>query len=245
MKIATRWTVLVLSVVGIVFLARLSSINRRLADQIAQLEAELGQMPIDDVDRVHVTEIATPAVPPEIAAHVNRVWQFRCYLPPGYDFARHSGEGQVTEEGVYQNGSSGSGWSSPQSEATHTLFSISFQRKGDRYEVFYSIGGSSGTTSSASFDPTKIDGGLVVQKLVSSETGPRSFDQETILPILKIFDPATAEEKEIGGQKMTTYSGVLFVLCPKSRESRFDQLKRGITPSDFDPKEIARGVGNE
>jgi len=62
---------------------------------------------------------------------------------------------------------------------------------------------------------------------------------------LKIFDSTTAEDKEVAGQTLTTYAGGFFVLCPKSRQSRFAQLIQGKTPSDFDPGEIASEAGNE
>ncbi len=245
MKIVIRLFLLLASLAGLIALVRLSSDNHQLSDQIGQLEAELGRMSIDDADRVYLVEIDTPDVPPEVALHLKSVWQFRCYLPPGYDIMRFSGGGRVAKEGSYLAGGTGSGWSSPQPEAVHKLLTVSFQRKDDRWEAFYSFGGSSGTSSWGPFNPDRLDEALVVQKLVSSEQGPRSFDQDTILPLLKIYDPATAEDKEVGGKTITTYAGGLFALCPKSRASQFNQLLRGETPPDFDPSWIATEATDE
>lgn len=245
MKSVVRILVLMTFLAGIIFLVRLSIDNRQLAVQLDKLESEVGRMRIGDANRVHLVEIEKPYVPPEVAPHVERVWQFRCYLPPGYDFARHSGGGLVTEKGFYFQGSSGSNWSSPQAESTHELLTVSFQRKDGQLVAFYSFGGSSGTTSWGRFNPDRIDEGLVIQKLVSSKQGPRSFDQTTILPLLKIYDPATAQENKVAGQTTTTYSGGRFVLYPKSRESEFRQLVRGEIPTDFDPKSIATVINDE
>lgn len=245
MKIVIRLSILLASLAGIIGLVRLSSDNRQLSDQIDQLEAELGRMSIDDADRVYLVEIDTPDVPPEVASHLERVWQFRCYLPAGYDVMRFSGGGRVAKEGSYLDGGSSSSWGSPQPEATHKLLTVSFQRKDNRWEAFYSLGGSSGTSSWGLFNPEHLDEALVVQKLVSSEQGPRSFDQDTILPLLKIFDSTTAEDKEVAGKTFTTYAGGLFVLCPTSRRSQFNQLLQGKTPIDFDPSWMATEAGDE
>ena len=242
MKIAIRLFILLASLVGIIALVQLSSDNRRLSDQINQLEAELGRMSIDDGDRVHLVEIDKPHVPPEVASHVQRVWQFRCYLPPAYDVMRFSGGGRVAKDGCYLAGSSSSGWSSPQPAAVHKLLTVSFQRKETGWQVFFSFDGSSGTSSWATLNPVRFDETLVVQQLVSSEQGPRSFDQDTILPLLKIFDPNTAEEREVAGKTLTTYAGGLIVLCPKLREPQFRKLLQGETPIGFDPSWIASEV---
>ncbi len=230
---------------GVVMLFRFTRENDRLSEEILQLEAELGRMPIDDASRIHLVEIETPEVPPEVASHLLRVWQFRCYIPPGYDFARMSGGGRVAENGIYHDGSFSSSFSSPRSEATHELFTISFQERDGRLIVFDSFGGSAGTTSWNEFNPDQLDESLVVQKLVAKNQGPRSFDQDTILPVLKVFDPNTAEEKEVAGTTFTTFAGGLFVIFPKSRQAEFDQLIKGETPNDFDPSWIASEVNDE
>ena len=245
MKLVVRLLTILLLLAGGIVLIRLSIDNRELGAQIDQLQAELGRMPIGDSDRVHLVEIETPDVPPEVASHIERVWQFRCYLPPNYDFMRFSGGGRVAKEGVYHAGGFGSGWGSPQSEAIHELLTVSFQKKDNRLEVFNAFGGSSGTSSWGGFAPDRMDDTVVVQKIVSSEQGPRSFDQDTILPVLKIYDPSSTEDKEVAGKTMTTYAGGMFMLCPKSRESEFNQLRRGETPVGFDPSWIATEASYE
>lgn len=245
MKLVVRLFTILFVIAGSIVLIRLSIDNRELGNRIDQLEAELGRMSIDDSDRVHLVEIETPNVPPEVASHIERVWQFRCYLPPGYDVIRFSGGGRVAREGVYLAGGSSSGWGSPQPEGTHQLLTVSFQKKDNRLEVFNTFGGSSGTSSWGRWNPDRFDDTLVVQKIVSSEQGPRSFEQDTILPILRIYDQSSAEDKEVAGKTMTTYAGGLFVLCPKSRESEFSQLRLGKTPTEFDPSWIAPVASDE
>lgn len=246
MTIVIRLLLLFVSLAGIIALVRLSSDNRQLSDQIGQLEAELGRMSIDDADRVYLVEIDTPNVPPEVASHLQRVWQFRCYFPPGYDVTRFSGGGRVAKEGVYQAGGFGSGGGGmPQLEATHKLMTVSFQRKDNGWQAFYSDGESSSTCPWEPFNPERFDEAFVVQKLVSSEQGPRSFDQNTILPLLKIYEPSTADDTEVDGKTITTYAGGLIVLCPKSRKSQFNQLREGKMPIDFDPSWIATEAGDE
>ncbi|PHQ32102.1 hypothetical protein [Rhodopirellula bahusiensis] len=245
MKHALRLLLILALILGGSVLIRLTRENGRLAKEIAQLEAELGRMSIDDADRIYLVEIETPQVPPEVASHVDRVWQFRCYIPPGYDFMRMSGGGRVAENGIYHSGSFGSSGGSPNPEATHELLTISFQKKDNRLVVFDCFGGSAGTTSWHRFNHEQFDDSLVVQKLAASNQRPRSFDQDTILPLLKTYDPSTAEKKEVAGKKFTTYAGGLFVLFPKTRESEFNQLRKGETPSDFDPSRVASEVSDE
>jgi hypothetical protein len=245
MKLVVRLVAIILFVAGGVVLTRLSLDNHELEEEIARLEAELGRMPIDDSDRVYLVEIEAPDVPPEVALHLERVWQFRCYLPPGYDVIRFIGDGRVAKEGLYLDGGFSSGWGSPRLEAIHQMVTVSLQKKDDRLEAFHTFGGSSGTSTWGRFDPNHVDESLVVQKIVSSEQGPRSFEQDTILPLLRIYDPSSAEDKEVAGKAITTYAGALFVLCPKSRQGAFDRLQRGEMPDEFDPGWIARGVVDE
>ncbi|MEZ6115798.1 MAG: hypothetical protein R3C28_04395 [Pirellulaceae bacterium] len=245
MNILVRlFTLLFLLVASIVFI-RLSIDNRDLRSQIDQLEAELGRMPINNEDRVYFAEIESPNVPPEVASHIERIWQFRCYFPPGYDVIRINGGGRIAKEGVYHSGGSSSGWNSPRQEATHKLFTVSIQRKANQWQAFYSVDGSSGTTSWSSFDADHFDAALVIEKIVSSKQGPRSFDQNTILPLLRIYDPRSAEDKEVAGKTMATYVGGLFVLCPKTLESEFGQLSRGETPTGFESDRIATVASDE
>ena len=99
--------------------------------------------------------------------------------------------------------------------------------------MFYAYGGSSGTSGWGRLTPDQINDSLVVQKIVSSEQGPRSFDQDTILPLLKIYVPSSAKDENVSGTNITTYDGGMIVLCPKSVASAFDQLRRGETPDEF------------
>ena len=244
MKYAMRLITLLLFLAGCIILMHLSNENSRLVAEVNQLEAELGRMSVEDADRVYVVEIEAPDVPPEIASHIERVWQFRCYLPPGYDFMQMNGGGRVTQQGVYISGGFSSSWGSPNREALHKLLTVSFQNKSDSLQVFYSFCGTGGTTSWSSFIPDRFDA-LIIQKLVRSDQGPRSFGQDTILPLLKIYDPITAEDMEVAGKTITTYAGGLIVLCPKTRESVLNQLRGGETPSEFDPFWLATEVGDE
>jgi hypothetical protein len=244
MKYVLRLFTFLLFLAGCIGLLKLSTENGRLSIDVNRLEAELGRMSIDNVDRVHLVEVETPDVPPEVASQVERVWQFRCYLPAGYDFMQLSGSGRVTKDGLYQNGGYSSSYGTPKLEATHQLLTVSLQKKSDRLQVHLSLGGSSGTTSWSGLSTDRFDA-LVVQQLVSSDQGPRSFNQDTILPLLKIFDPSTAEDKEVAGNTLTTYAGGLIVLCPKSRENILNQLLRGETPNEFEPGWLATEVGDE
>ncbi len=86
---------------------------------------------------------------------------------------------------------------------------------------------------------------MIVQQLVKSEKGSRSFKPDTILPLLKIFDSATAKDRFVAGQTIATVTGGQFVLCPKSRETDFRQLIKGQTPVGFDADSIAKAVSDE
>ena len=100
------FTTLLLLAGGIVFVVQ-SIENRQLQSELNQLEAELGRMPIKDEDRVHIVEIASPDIPPEVAVHLRRVWQFRCNLPAGHSVQRFTGNGRITKDGLYLFGSCG------------------------------------------------------------------------------------------------------------------------------------------
>lgn len=244
MKTAMRLLVILVFLAGCVYLVYQSAENKRLAAQVQRLEAELGKMSIQDPDQVHIVEIEAPDVPPEVAPYVERVWQFRCYLPPGYDFITMSGGGRVSKEGLYQSGGYSSSWGTPQTTAVHDLLTVSLQKKNKSVQAFYSFAGSSATTSWDALNPDRLDT-LVAEKLVSSDQGPRSFDQDTILPLLKIYDPGMAKDEQVAGRALTTYAGGQFVLCPKSRQPHFDQMREGKTPREFDPDWLATAVIDE
>lgn len=244
MKTAIRLFSMLLFLAGCLYLFSLSTENSRLAADVNRLEAELGRMSIEDTNRLHFVEIESPEIPPEVAAHVRRIWQFRCYLPSGYDFMEMSGSGRVTKEGVYQSGGNSSSWGSPRKDAIHKLLTVSLQEKNNRIEMYYSLGGSGGTTTLNGVNPDRLDA-LLVQRLVRSDLGPRSFDQDTILPLLKIYDPSTEMVEEINGKSLTTFRGGILLLCPKTRETALSDLLRGKTPSDFDPSWIATEAKDE
>lgn len=244
MKHVVRSLIILLFLSGCSTLIFFAVKNQRLAVDVDRLEAELGRMTIKEPDRVHIVEIASPEVPPEVASHIERVWQFRCYLPPGYDWMRSSGGGRITEEGLYQTGGSSSGWNSPRPEAVHCLLTVSFQKEGDRLVAFFAFNGMSGTTSWNSLKSDRLDT-VVVKKLVSREQGPRSFDRESILPLLKMYNPRTAEVTQVAGKPLTTYEGGQIVLCPKSRETALESLRKGETPPNFSADWIATAVGDE
>ncbi|TWT75980.1 hypothetical protein Pla123a_27660 [Posidoniimonas polymericola] len=242
MKLLQRSTVTLALLVGVGALIWLSVENNTLGKQITQLEAELGHMPIGDPDRVHIAEIGSPEVPPEVASQLERVWQFRCYLPAGYDMRRFGGEGRVAESGLYFQGGFGSGSESPQAEAIQQLLTVSFYRDGDHLKVYNAFGGSSGTSSWPGFAPERLDEALVVHKLVNKEQGPQSFPTDAILPFLKIYDPSSAEERNVAGKPLTTYDGGMFAIFPGSREQAFGQLRRGETPDGFEAHWVAEGT---
>ena len=64
MKFVVRIVATIALLAGGLVLGRLLFDNYGLNKQIAQLEAELGRMPIGDTGRVHLVEIETPDVPP-------------------------------------------------------------------------------------------------------------------------------------------------------------------------------------
>ncbi|MCA9260737.1 MAG: hypothetical protein KDA61_16100 [Planctomycetales bacterium] len=245
MKFVVRIVATIALLAGGLVLGRLLFDNYGLNKQIAQLEAELGRMPIGDTGRVHLVEIEAPDVPPEVAQHLERIWQFRCYLPPGYDVLCCSGGGRVAKQGVMLDGGTSTGWNSPRSEATHRLFTVSFQKKGERLEAFSRFGASSGTHGWNRLEPANLDAPVVVETIVNSVQGTRSFDQNMILPVLKIYDPRSAEEKSLAGKATATYAGGLFVLCPKSRGSAFVRLLRGETPQGYQASWVASPAGDE
>ena len=247
MKTIFRCITGVLFLTGIVILVWFTRENSRVGDDVTRLEAELGRMSInDEIDRVHMVAIKDPRVPEEVASQIQRVWQYRFYLPAGYDFFKLRGNGRVTEEGVYIKGGYSTGWSSPDPEARQTLVTISLSADGDQTKLYFSINGSGGTTSLNRFDHERIlRDDLVIKTLIDAADGARSFDKDTILPLLKIYDPTTTKKKTVAGKEITTYQGVLIVLCPKSRKSELGELQQGRVPDGFEPSWIAKDQSNE
>jgi len=68
---------------------------------------------------------------------------------------------------------------------------------------------------------------LVIKPVVSLGDPARSFGPDEIIPLLRIYAPASAKKKMVNGQKQTIYSGVLLVLCTSSQERRFELLREG------------------
>ncbi len=239
MKLAIRLLSVGLFFAGCICFFKLSIQNKELSKELSRLEAELGRMSIQDPSRVHLVEIAKPDIPPEIASYLDGLWQFRCYLPAGFQYSMMSGGGRVTEDGL-QSSSLTTSSSSPKPSAEHGLLTVSFQRKGGQLHAYYSFKGSGGSSSWNLSQPHPTSR-FVVKKLVSHKQGFRSFDQNTILPLLKVYDPESADHRK----PITFYEGGFILLCPKSRREVVDQLHNGKTPKDFDPAWLASGVVDE
>ncbi|WP_148080319.1 hypothetical protein [Roseimaritima ulvae] len=227
-------------VAGIVTLIVLSRFNRELQRDVLQLEAELGRMSVEDPDKIHIVAIEDPVVPPEVAPYVDEIWQYRCYLPPGYDFRRMRGGGRLSDRGLYFQGGFSTSHSSPRSEPYHRLLTIGLQRQDEGVECFFSFGGSS---SSGRWDvQADLNGDELVVETLATPGGPaQSFDQDTILPLLRLYDPNTAEPKQIDGRTLTTYAGGIVVICPAKLEAEFAQLRQGKQPEGFEDSWIAEG----
>lgn len=210
-----------------------------------QLEAELGRMEITDLNRIFLVEIQNPEVPPEIAKHIRFIWQFRCYIPAGYQANEFSGFGRVTEDGIYHQGSSGWASRSSQNQPAHVLMTFSITKNEDDWRFFYSYGGTSVSSSWNPSNPDITQEQLVVQKLVDKVSGARSFDTGTILPLLKIYDPKAAAETQVDGKKKTTYQGGIFVLYPKKRDSDFKILQNGVTPPQWESNKLAEVASDD
>jgi hypothetical protein len=228
--------------IGLIYLA---NVNNQLTTEVNRLEAELGRMTIQDPDRIHIIAIEDPEVPPEVASEVDRVWQFRCYLPARYSFLEMNGSGRVAKKGVYLSDGYGSSYRFPRSGSIHNVLTMSIKKRGDEITVFSSFRGlgsygiiCSGFTSERFED-------LVVDTLVENNQDSRSFDQQTILPLLRFYNPATAKDEQVAGKPLTTYRGGLILICPKSLEAKVEQLRSGEVPEGFEPGWIASGEANE
>lgn len=251
MKKTTRTTlafnsrVLICLVIALLYWGRLFSENQNFRAELEQLEAELGLMKMEDLNRAYFVEIEKPEVPAEVANQLDKIWQFRCYLPPLYDLHEFRGIGRVTKEGVYYSGIGGGYRSGSEYHPVNVLVTIAISKKEDYWEVYFSYGGD---IQVSKWRPVRTDlsvDELVVQKLVSSKLGTRSFDADTILPLLKLYDPKNTVDRVIDGIKHSTYDGVIYSIYPKSREADFRQIVNGVMPPTFDPKKLAAGVSDE
>jgi hypothetical protein len=211
-------------IAGVVTAVMYSMENRSLAAEIQELEEELGVMRVVDTDRVYFVAIDNPKVPNIIVENVDRIWQFRYFLPAGYSVSHFAGDGRVTAEGLYFDGGSSSGWRSPLTEAINKRLSISLTKKEKHIEIYSSTGR---VTRWRPSDSDVSLEGLVIEPVVLPKAPARSFGPKEIIPIFKIYDPTSAKEKIVNGQKITTYSGVLMVMCPRSVEPRFKLLREG------------------
>lgn len=226
-------------------MTRLFSENRSLLDEVRQLEHELGRMEVTDPNRIFLVEVQNPEVPPEIAKYVRCIWQFRCYLPVGYEAHDVSGFGRVTEDGIYHQGSSSRSWRPSRNQPTHVLMTISITKNENEWRFFYSYGGNSGSSSWNPSNPDLTQEQLVVQKLVSQASGARSFDRDTILPLIKIYDPMTAVEIDVDGTKKTAFQGGIFAICPKTRDLDFKILQTGVTPPQWESNKLAEVASDD
>ena len=244
-KLAFNYRVLICLLIALIYWGRLFIENRVLRTEVSQLEAELGLMKIEDLNRAYFVEIEKPEVPSEVAKQLDQIWQFRCYLPPFYDLHEFRGIGSVTKEGVYCSGIDAGYRSRSEYHPVNVLVTIAISKKEDYWEVYYSYGGE---IQISKWRPARTDlsvDELVVQKLVSSKLGTRSFDADTILPLLKLYDPKTTVDRVIDGNKHSTYDGVIYSIYPKRRASDFRQMVNGVMPQTFDPKKLAAGISDE
>ncbi|MEM8734601.1 MAG: hypothetical protein AAGG44_10290 [Planctomycetota bacterium] len=218
---------------GAVALLVLSIMNSQIQAEVDRLEAELGHMTIEDPERVYIVEVVNPDVPPEVRRNLKYNWQFRCYLPPGYDYRRASCGGRISKDGVYARGGHSSTWNYAGGQATHQLLTVSLQEENGQLQVHCSFDGSMGTSSWGGFRLDNADSDLVVEKLANHADGPRSFDVNAILPLLRVYDANSAEATVIDGASFTSYTGGYVAFIPKPLELVFNDLRNGRTPTEF------------
>lgn len=212
--------------------------NRQLQRTIDRWEAEFGQLEVDDPTKVYLVATRILDIAPEIAPHVDHIWQFRYYFPAGYDFIRYRGSGRIGIDGVYHSKKLSSTWSSAATEPKRGLMVINISRHGAKERLFSSIVGVG--SSYQSLDRQMIGEASLTKTLVQPGEKARSFEPTTILPILRIYEPGSVKMELIGGEMMETYKGTVLLLCPKSRESEFDQLRKGQLPEGFNESWVAK-----
>ena len=195
--------------------------NESLVAEIQQLESDLGVLEIEDPERVYFVAIEEPDVPAVIAEHAGRVWQYRCYLPPNYDYSRFGGDGLVSADGFYCVGRSSSSWSSPNPAAINELMTINVTRKRDHFDLRVYIGGqqSSGRLRCRDFEKSKLED-FVIEPVLASGEENCSFSRDDIIPILRFYDPASATEKVVAGRKRTC----LLYTSPSPRDGLLSRM---------------------
>ena len=76
------------------------------------------------------------------------------------------------------------------------------------------------------FENSKLED-FVIEPLLGGGEKNCSFSRDEIIPILRIYDPASAKEKLIAGKKRMTYLGALMVFCPTTQKAKFASLRKG------------------
>ncbi len=236
---AMAWTVMI---AGFVTAIKHTMANQSVASEIKELEEELGVLRVTDPQRVYFVAIDNTKVPSVVADNVDRIWQFRFYLPAGYSKNDFAGSGRVAAEGFNFNGGSSVGSGSPSSETVNRLFAISLAKREKYIEIYSSLGN---TTHWRHPDPNVDINELVIQPVVSLGDPARSFGSEEIIPLFKIYDPASAKEKIVDGQKLTTFSGAILVMYPSSQANRFRLLRQGRSIKSIEMDEAAKETDSE
>lgn len=204
-----------------------------MAAEVQQLETDFG-LDVRDADRVYFVAPEKLDVPAVILDNVERVWQYRCYLPPNYDFKRFRGHGLICADGYYCKGGRGMSHSSPKSTAVNERVTVSVTRKqdhfvlGGHFAISVCLGNRQdrGTLRCRDFENAKIED-FVIEPVLASGEKARSFGRDEIIPILRIYDPASADEKMVAGRKQMTYRGALLTFCPTSQLVKFESLRKG------------------
>ncbi|HBE70992.1 MAG TPA: hypothetical protein DDW52_22835 [Planctomycetaceae bacterium] len=225
MKLSLQILAGLLIVGGIAYGVRIGGNNRDVAAEIAELESVVGRFEIENEDRVHIIAIENPQIAPEVRQRIDRVWQFAIYRPAGYDCKLHCSQ-FVASDGV--RGLHGElGVSPTNSDRSTDTLTVSLVELDDRLDFFYSFSGFSGTLRSYPVRQSANSDALVVKTLVGNREPARSFDRDTVLSILKVYDPNSPAEAEIAGDTADTFTWASFVLCPASREQEFEALSSG------------------
>lgn len=233
------WIVLI---AGFVMTIMETTKRQSVVNEIRQLEEELGVIRVTDPERCYFVAIDNSKVPDVIVENVDRIWQFRYFLPAGYDMCKHMAHGRIAAEGFYSNGGGSGGSSRPKPEAVNKRLAISLTKQKQHIKIDCSFGSSFHWRPS---DPDVDINKLVIKPVVSIGDSARSFGPKEIVPVLKIYDPASAKEKIVDGQKLTTYSGAYIAIHPRSQESRFQLLQKGKSVEFIKMEEAAKETDPE